>query len=72
VLDRLTAITVPTLMLTGDRDYSPVVVKKAVVDAMQNARLVVIPDSGHGTPIEKPEETNQAIEAFIRDVSATG
>ncbi|MEZ5529166.1 MAG: alpha/beta hydrolase [Porticoccaceae bacterium] len=72
VLDRLTAIAVPTLMLTGDRDYSPVAVKKAVVDAMQDARLVVVADSGHGTPIEKPEETNQAIEAFIRDVSATG
>ena len=71
VLDRLVGITTPTLMLTGDRDYSPVAAKQAVVAAMQNARLVVIADSGHGTPIEKPRETNEAIEAFIRDVSAT-
>ncbi|WP_438952215.1 alpha/beta fold hydrolase [Porticoccus sp.] len=65
VLDRLSDIEVPTLMLTGDRDYSPVALKQAVVDAMKNARLVVIADSGHGTPIEKPVETNKAIASFI-------
>lgn len=72
VLDRLAGITTPTLMLTGDRDYSPISTKQAVVTAMQNARLVVIADSGHGTPIEKPYETNEAIETFIRDVAAKG
>lgn len=71
VLDRLAGIATPTLLLTGDRDYSPVAAKQAVVAAMQNARLVVVPDSGHGTPIEKPMETNRAIEDFIRDVCAT-
>ncbi len=65
VLGQLAAIATPTLMLTGDKDYSPVAIKQAVVDAMQNARLVVVPDSGHGTPIEKPEETNRAIESFV-------
>ncbi|WP_461482727.1 alpha/beta fold hydrolase [Porticoccus sp.] len=72
VLDRLAGIATPTLMLTGDRDYSPVAAKQAVVAAMQNARLAVVADSGHGTPIEKPRETNEAIETFIRGVSATG
>ncbi|TNE83290.1 MAG: alpha/beta fold hydrolase [Gammaproteobacteria bacterium] len=71
VLDQLAAIETPTLMLTGDRDYSPVAVKQAVVSAMQQAQLVVIADSGHGTPIEKPDETNRAIEDFIRGLSAT-
>jgi 3-oxoadipate enol-lactonase len=52
-------------MLAGDRDYSPVAVKQAIVDAMQNAKLVVVENSGHGTPIEKPDETNQSIEKFI-------
>tara|TARA_R110000822_G_scaffold159476_13_gene299295 strand:- start:1324 stop:2106 length:783 start_codon:yes stop_codon:yes gene_type:complete len=65
VLDQLTSITTPTLMLAGDRDYSPVAVKQAIVDAMQNAQLVVVENSGHGTPIEKPDETNQSIEKFI-------
>jgi pimeloyl-ACP methyl ester carboxylesterase len=65
VLEYLADIEVPTLMLTGDRDYSPVALKQAVVDAMKNAKLVVIANTGHGTPIEKPEETNEAIVRFI-------
>tara|TARA_R110001592_G_scaffold116059_1_gene316993 strand:- start:131245 stop:132039 length:795 start_codon:yes stop_codon:yes gene_type:complete len=71
VLPQLSTIKTPTLMLTGDKDYSPVAIKQIIVDAMQNAKLVVIKDSGHGTPIEKPEETNAAIEAFIRGCSAS-
>lgn len=65
VLPQLTQIQTPTLMLTGDQDYSPVAVKQAVVNAMQNATLVVVENSGHGTPIEKPEETNRAIDEFL-------
>ncbi len=65
VLSQLSSITTPTLMLTGDRDYSPVEIKQVIVDAMQNAKLIVVENSGHGTPIEKPNETNQAIEEFI-------
>ncbi|MEH6468765.1 MAG: alpha/beta hydrolase [Porticoccus sp.] len=65
VLPQLAAIDTPTLMLTGDQDYSPVAIKQAIVDAMQNAKLVVVENSGHGTPIEKPNETNQAIEEFV-------
>ena len=68
VLEHLADIEVPTLMLTGDRDYSPVALKQAVVDAMKNAKLVVIADTGHGTPIEKPGETNEAIARFIEAV----
>lgn len=65
VMDRLSSIPTPTLMLTGDQDYSPVAVKQAVVDAMMNAELQVINGSGHGTPMEKPEQTNEAIERFL-------
>jgi len=65
VLEHLAGIKIPTLMLTGDSDYSPVAVKQAIVGAMQRAELVVVENSGHGTPIERPEETNKAIEAFL-------
>lgn len=67
VLPQLSQIETPTLMLTGDQDYSPVAVKQAIVGAMQNAVLVVVKDSGHGTPIEQPEETNRAIDHFLSD-----
>lgn len=65
VLEYLAAMKTPTLMLTGDSDYSPVAVKQAIVSAMQNAELVVVENSGHGTPIERPDETNRAIEVFL-------
>jgi len=65
VLEHLAEIEIPTLMLTGDSDYSPVAVKQVIVGAMQRAELVVVENSGHGTPIERPEETNKAIEAFL-------
>lgn len=65
VLEQLADIEIPTLMLAGDCDYSPVAVKQAIVDAMQCAELVVVKNSGHGTPIEKPDETNRAIKAFL-------
>jgi 3-oxoadipate enol-lactonase len=65
VLSQLPSMTTPILMLTGDGDYSPVEMKQTIVDAMQNAKLVVVKNSGDGTPIEKPNETNQAIEAFV-------
>jgi pimeloyl-ACP methyl ester carboxylesterase len=32
---------------------------------MPDARLVVIPDAHHGTPIEKPAEFNQALAEFL-------
>lgn len=72
VLPQLAAIKTPTLMLTGDQDYSPVAIKQAVVNAMQRAELVVIEGSGHGTPIEKPEATNMAIASFIAAHSVNG
>ena len=72
VLPQLALIETPTLMLAGDKDYSPVAIKQAIVDAMQNAQLSVVKNSGHGTPIEKPEETNKAIEIFIRSHLANG
>jgi len=65
VLEHLAAIEIPTLLLAGDCDYSPVVVKQGIVDAMQCAELVVVENSGHGTPIEKPDETNRAIKVFL-------
>lgn len=72
ILPQLAAIETPTLMLSGDQDYSPVAIKQAVVDVMRNAELVVVKGSGHGTPIEKPEATNKAIELFIRAHLANG
>lgn len=69
VISRLGSIQCPTLVIAADQDYSPVAVKQAYVKLMPNARLVVIPDSHHATPIEKPAEFNQALAQFLAEHS---
>jgi 3-oxoadipate enol-lactonase len=65
VMDRLEAITCPTLILSADQDYSPVAAKEAYASLMPNARLVVIPDAHHATPLEQPEKFNAALMDFL-------
>ena len=68
VRERLAAITCPTLVISGDRDYTPVSLKQAYVGQMPNARLVVIEDSRHATPLDQPERFNTTLLDFIDQV----
>ncbi len=74
VLDRVGRIVCPTLVLSGDRDYTPAATKAAYVAMMPNAQLVVIEDSGHATPIDQAERFNDCVLAFLAgvDVDAQG
>lgn len=54
-------------MIASDEDYTPVAVKKAYVERMARAELVLIEDARHALPVEKPEEFNAAIEAFLAE-----
>ncbi len=68
VVDRLGEITAPVLMIAADEDYTPVSEKEACAEKMINAKsveLVVIEDARHATPVEKPEEFNQALLSFL-------
>lgn len=65
VADRLSTIRCPTLVIAADKDYTPVSLKEAYVARMPQARLVVIPDSRHATPVERPERFNEALMAFL-------
>jgi 3-oxoadipate enol-lactonase len=68
VLDRIAAITLPTLVISADRDYTPVAAKEEYVRRMPNARLVVVKDSRHALPIERPEAFNAVLAAFLDEV----
>lgn len=68
VWERLGAITCPTLVISGDRDYTPVAHKQRYVQAMRNARLVVIEQSRHATPMDQPERFNTTLLDFIDSV----
>ncbi len=65
VTDQIRSIRCPTLVISADHDYTPVAVKEAYVKLMPDARLVVIPNSHHAIPIEKPKEFNAALAEFL-------
>lgn len=65
IADQIENIRCSTLVLASDGDYTPVAAKKAYVERMAMAELVVIEDARHALPAEKPREFNAAIEAFL-------
>jgi 3-oxoadipate enol-lactonase len=65
VVDQLGAIRCPTLILAADQDYTPVATKQALADRIPDAELVVIEDSRHATPVERPEAFNAAVLTFL-------
>lgn len=64
VSDRLDGIRCPILVLAGDRDYTPLSAKEAYMPRLRDARLVVIRDSGHASPMDQPFEVNEALAEF--------
>ncbi|MGH3260482.1 MAG: alpha/beta fold hydrolase [Trebonia sp.] len=69
-LDTLAAVTAPTLVLQGDRDEVTVEHSLAVVAALPEARLAVLPGS-HALPVERPDLVNPLIVSFLRDAPTT-
>jgi 3-oxoadipate enol-lactonase len=65
VLDRLGEITCPALILSSDRDYTPLAAKQAYVARMKHARLQEIHDSGHAATWDQPRAVIEAIEPFL-------
>ncbi len=66
VMQSVSAITAPTLILCGDDDLlTPVKYSEFLHKKIDNSRLVRIPDAGHLVMIEKPEPVNRAIQEFV-------
>jgi pimeloyl-ACP methyl ester carboxylesterase len=62
----LPAISVPTLVLVGDCDaLTPPDRSEEMAAAIPNARLVVVPECGHGSTLEQPEAVNRALIEWI-------
>ena len=66
VRDQLSEITVPTLVMTAaDDKLTPEKFGSFMADRIPFATHVSISDAGHLSPVEKPEEVNQAINDFL-------
>ncbi|MET9732470.1 alpha/beta hydrolase [Streptomyces sp. NPDC006458] len=64
--DLFPEIAVPTLLVWGERDTrSPLGVARAFRDAIDGARLVVLPGVGHMSNLEAPEGFARAVRGFL-------
>ena len=68
---RLSAMHCPTLVITADQDYSPVSLKEQYVALMPKAQLVVVPNSHHALPLERPEAFNKVLAEFLATQDAS-
>jgi pimeloyl-ACP methyl ester carboxylesterase len=64
----LTTVTIPTLLLYGDRDVrAPQDVLNALHVAIPESKVVVLPGVGHVSPVEAPEQFNREVRSFLRE-----
>ncbi len=69
VLGRLGEIEAPTLVIGAEGDYFSNVEKESYTRLMPNAELIIIKDSRHALPAEKPDEFNQAVLRFLLNLT---
>jgi len=59
-------IDVPALVLVGEHDQlTPPSESEAIAQSLLQGRLVNLPDAGHLTPLEKPDEFNEEVLLFL-------
>lgn len=67
--DVLPTVTVPTLLLYGDRDArSPMTVAEQLHASIPGSQLIVIPGAGHLSDMEAPDRFNAEVAAFLRSL----
>jgi len=65
--ERLEAIRMPTLLISGGADlYAPPPVMRLFADHMRGAQTLAVPDAGHSTFWEQPDVFNKALVAFLK------
>ncbi len=65
VSDKLPLLQMPVLVIAAEHDYTPVEIKRAYCRKITHAKLVVIADSYHATPMDQPDALNCHITSFI-------
>lgn len=67
VTEWLPRIQSPVLLIVGEEDVvSPPAEMQAIADAIPNARIEIIPHSGHLAPLENPQCVNRVIREFLQ------
>ena len=68
VVDRLSGIRCPTLILTSDQDYTPVEAKHEYAVRIPGAVVTVLKNSRHAAPIDQTAEFNRIVLEFLNGV----
>ena len=69
--DKLKNIKAPTLLIWGKQDnVTPPFVGEKFHELIANSRLHFIDKCGHAPMMEKPNDFNELLEAFLREVTA--
>jgi len=65
---RLTAVSVPTLVIVGRHDFiTNVTMAREIVRHIPNARLEIFEESGHFTFVEEPKKFYRIVKQFIKE-----
>jgi pimeloyl-ACP methyl ester carboxylesterase len=59
---------IPALILAADQDYTSITFKENYTKRMKNARICVIPNSRHASPLDSPEFCNREIVEFLKQL----
>jgi 3-oxoadipate enol-lactonase len=66
VTDRVAGLALPLLALTGEQDrLTPPKFAAFLADRVPGAEARILPQAGHLAMVEKPDETNAALRAFV-------
>jgi pimeloyl-ACP methyl ester carboxylesterase len=68
VSEYLEGINCPTLVISADQDYTPVSYKQYYASRMPEARVAVISNSRHATPLDQPEIFNTTVGEFLKAI----
>lgn len=69
---RLSALTMPTLVIVGSEDQAPLHdIADLLTAQVASAQKVVIPDAGHHPNLEQPELFQQVVQTFLQKLTRT-
>ena len=68
--DGMRALTVPTLVVTGDEDWPCLIPSVFMKRTIPSAGLLVVPNTGHTVNLEEPAAFNAALADFFAQVDA--
>jgi pimeloyl-ACP methyl ester carboxylesterase len=70
LMDQMRALTIPTLILTGDEDWPCLQPALLMKQTITTAALAVMPNCGHTINIEDPDQFNRLVGEFLVQVDA--